>query len=275
MNAIALHREVRNAISLADELGRFEHALGNDELAGNLAAIRTVLDEIERDLGLSHAEVHVSPPLSVEKLERGIRFFRGRMDEVIPTAREQFHDLVDALEAVLDAEERLSAGRLARRRMFGVVPLARLLPQVAHSAIDYVAAGAYVLSAAIARTPRARTVGMALGGATFGVSLVSDHPLAAIQAVPIEAHAVADQATGALAIAAPFALGYARRDPLAAAIQIVTGICGIALSLVTDYEAARGATSSRRRRHRRPLVPEVQRPLEGLSGSSALPNARL
>ena len=44
MDAIAFHREVRNAISLSDELGRYEHAVGNNDLAAYLAAIIPPID---------------------------------------------------------------------------------------------------------------------------------------------------------------------------------------------------------------------------------------
>ena len=40
MDRTALHVEIRNAISISDELSRHEHALGEDELAGCLAGLR-------------------------------------------------------------------------------------------------------------------------------------------------------------------------------------------------------------------------------------------
>ena len=50
MDVIALHLEVRNALSLADELGRHEHALGNDVLAGQLADSRRRLEELDAQI---------------------------------------------------------------------------------------------------------------------------------------------------------------------------------------------------------------------------------
>src|SRR5262245_15747541 len=54
MDPGALHLEVRNAIVLADDLGRHEHAAGDDELVARLAALRTTLGELERALGRGH-----------------------------------------------------------------------------------------------------------------------------------------------------------------------------------------------------------------------------
>ena len=86
MDAIALHLEVRNAISLSDELGRHEHALGNDVLAGHLAAVRTTLGELERDIGRSH-EKQISPkPTLIDALERSLRVFATR-DEAVAALR--------------------------------------------------------------------------------------------------------------------------------------------------------------------------------------------
>jgi hypothetical protein len=77
------------------------------------------------------------------------------------------------------------------------------------------------------------------------------------------------------AIVMPFALGYVRKDPIAAAVQIVTGLVTCVTSLFTDYRASTGRTWPRRSKGGPELpvgetgtrVPEVQRPLEGFSSA--------
>jgi len=49
------HREVRAALSAADELSREEHALGADSAAQVLAALRTALGDVDLALGRAHA----------------------------------------------------------------------------------------------------------------------------------------------------------------------------------------------------------------------------
>jgi hypothetical protein len=99
--------------------------------------------------------------------------------------------------------------------------------------------------------------------------------------LPIETHVLFDQGVGLLGLIAPFALGYARRDRLAARLQVAAGLLTVALALVTDYRASEGVTRPIRSRGGPPAeksprppqvrvrVPEVQRPLEGLSSAQS------
>jgi hypothetical protein len=165
-----------------------------------------------------------------------------------------------------------------------VLPLARVIPQDVHSIGDYLMSAAYFASAVVARTRRARSMGLLLGCGVAGVSLTTDYRLSLMKLLPIETHEVLDHVSGLKAASAPFALGYINKDPIASAIQIAAGLGTIALSLVTDYRADRGVTYSRRskggpspRRDRLPKnvrnrVREVQRPLEGFAGPSYLPS---
>ena len=283
MDVVSLHLEVRNALSLADELGRHEHALGNDTLAGHLAAARTALDELERDLGRSHAAQPSPSPMVIETLERTLNVLRDRSEEVPVLLRPRLGELLSALERVVFAELRPSSP-VPAKPLFGALPLARTISQDAHSVMDYVAAAAYLVSAKVAVTRRGRAVGMALGTSVAGGSSLTDYRLSVAKVIPIELHELLDHASGTAAVIAPLLLGYVRRDPVASAIQMVTGISVIALSLFTDYRAERGvgrALRSKggpravRRRLHKPRVPEVQRPLEGLSGASVLPRAHI
>lgn len=70
---------------------------------------------------------------------------------------------------------------------------------------------------------------------------MTDYRLSVAKLVPIEVHEIGDYVFGAMAIAAPFALRFLRRDKAAAAICIACGAATILGSLFTDYRAARGA----------------------------------
>lgn len=187
--------------------------------------------------------------------------------------------LMEALERIVFAEQR-PIEQVPAKPLFGVLPLARVVPQDVHSIADYLTAGAYFASAAVARTKRGRAMGILLGLTVGGVSALTDYKLSLAKVVSIELHELLDHATGTKATLAPLVLGYARRDPVASAIQIAAGLGTIALALFTDYRAEKGLGRARRskggptpRRDRLPKhvqnrVPEVQRPLEGLAGPS-------
>ena len=308
MDAIALHLEVRNALSLSDELGRHQHALGNDSLAGHLAAVRSLLSEIERDLGRSHEARVVASPATIERLEHCLAKLRERDAEVPAPLKPRVGQLLAALDRVVFAESR-PGEQVPAKPLFGTLPLARVVPQDVHSILDYVAAAGYAASAIVARTTRARVVGTLLGAQVAGVSAATDYKLSATKVVPVELHECFDYVSGASAVAAPFVLGYLRKDPLAALLQIGAGLTTIVASLFTDYRADKGVgralrsrggparyRNARRQIQKEPArgaapiapvavlknlaratleprrVAEVQRPLEGLSGPSAIPS---
>ena len=277
MDAFTLHLELRNALSLSDELGRHEHAIGNDSLAGQLAALRTALGELEREAGRSHATQVPPNPTLVERLERGLGVLRGRLEEFPASLRPRLGQLLASVERIIFVELRPRAP-IPSKPLLGVLPLRRIIPQDVHSVMDYLVAGAYLLSARFARTKRARAVGMVLGANVGGVSLLTDYRLSAAKVIPIEVHEVLDHASGAGAVAAPFLLGYAKKDRLAATIQISAGLGTILASLFTDYRAARGVGRAIRSRGgplagrlKRQRVPEAQRPLEGFANPSVIP----
>jgi hypothetical protein len=275
MDAIALHLEIRNAITLADELGRFEHGLGNDDLAGHFAAMRTALGELEREVGRSHEAPSSPSPMLVERLQRSLDLMRDRIEEIPAQARPRMGQLMASLERVVFAELRPTSS-VPAKEILGGLPVRRVVPQNAHSVIDYLAAIALLASARIAKTRRARSVGIVLGAQIGGASLLTDYRLSASKLVPIELHELVDHATGASAVFAPFVFGYSKKDPVASAIQVGVGVATLLASLFTDYRAHHGiARPVRSRRARRRVVSEVQRPLEGLSASSILPRATL
>lgn len=289
MDRTALHLELRNALSLADELGRYEHARGDDDLVAHLAALRTVLAELERDVGRGSYEQALSPVrTSAERVGGILGALRARRGRVPRELRSRVSQLVASAERVRRGMERPD-GRVPSKPLLGL-PLARIVPQDAHSAVDYAVAAAYLVSGRLARTERGRNVGMALSGAVGGAALVTDDRLGAVKLLPIEVHEALDLTSGLVAVVAPFALGYARRDPVPAVVQVAAGLVTIVTSLFTDYRASSGVTrpmrskggpearEAKRARGRRrgavrggpgagARVSDAQRPLEGLSSA--------
>ena len=276
MDRTALHLEIRNALSVADELSRHEHYLGNDSLAGSLAALRSTLAELERDVGRSHESVAAPEPSIVEAVERALQALLIRRDDVPRSLKRRTDEMLASAErvsiALWDPDERVPS-----KPVLGALPIARIVPMDVHSVLDYVNTAGLMLSAKVARTSRARVAGLALGAGIGGASLFTDYRLSAVKVLPIELHETLDYVGGISAIAAPFVLGYAKKDPLAAMIQIGVGIATIVTSLVTDYRASKGISWPNRSKGGPQLeapsgvrgirVEEVQRPLEGLSAA--------
>ncbi|CAN5924517.1 hypothetical protein BH11MYX4_BH11MYX4_44660 [soil metagenome] len=241
MDRTALHVEVRNALSISDELSRHEHARGEDELAGCLAGLRCALSALERDVGRSHTDASDPDPDLVVAVERALQSLIIRRYEVPRSLRARTEQLLASAErvslALWDPGERVPS-----KPVLGKLPLARVIPQDVHSVLDYVHTAGFFLSARLATTARGRAVGLALGAGLGGTSAVTDCRLSAAKLLPIELHEGLDYATGLAAIAAPFLLGYARKDPVAAMIQIGLGIGTLLTSAITDYRADRGIT---------------------------------
>jgi hypothetical protein len=281
MDRTALHLEIRNALSVADELSRHEHYLGQDELAGSLSALRSALGDLERDVGKSHIDLSAPDPVTVEGVERSLQSLLIRRHDVPRSLRARTAELLASAErvsiALWDPTERVPSKPLLGRGGWPALPLARIVPQDVHSVLDYVHAAGFFASARLARTGRARAVGMALGLVMGGASAITDYRLSAAKVLPIELHETLDYAGGLTAIAAPFLLGYVKNDPIAALLHIGLGIGTVVTSLFTDYRASLGLTWPNRSRggpHLGPQhgekgirVDEVQRPLEGLSSA--------
>jgi hypothetical protein len=285
MDRTALHLEVRNALSLSDELSRHEHARGDQDFAAHLSALRTLLGDLERDVGRYHDRAlaaETGPAEHVALLVEGLRERRSRIPSGL---RHRLELLVASADRVRQGLEK-PEGRVPSKPVLGL-PLARVVPQDVHSVLDYAGALGYFASAALARTPEGRAAGIALGSSVAGVSLVTDYRLSAVKILPIEMHEVLDHVSGLSAAAAPFLLGYAKKDPVAAVVQIATGLLTVVASLFTDYRASVGVTrplrskggpdagatnetatrGSSRSTGGRVRVPDAQRPLEGLSSA--------
>lgn len=133
---------------------------------------------------------------------------------------------------------RASTG-IPARPLFGVLPLARIIPQDVHSVADY-ASGATVGVGLLSADPRAKAASGVLAASILMVSATTDYRLSLAKILPIETHEVLDHLWGISAIAAPFVLGYWRTSPKVAFAHMVSGLSTIVTSLMTDYRAARG-----------------------------------
>jgi hypothetical protein len=252
MDRKALHRELRNALGLADELGRCAHAFGNDATAATLAVLRTVLAELERSIGGRRSiAIEVSHPafITLSRARTALEARRGEFPR-------EHHFRLDALLAEVDrlafALDHPLGGvpsktiHLRRTRL----PLFRVVPQNVHAVADWLLGLACIGSAAFGRTRAARAAGLGLGAASATLSLLTDEHLSPVRRVRIEAHEVLDYVWGAAAIGAPFVLGYGFRksERLATALSVVAGVVSIASALLTDYWAESGVSSPMRSR---------------------------
>src|SRR5579864_7370357 len=129
MDRTALHLELRNALELADELSRYVHAAGNDTVAGDLRALLTELEELEREVGRAH-DVAIPPDAHVlHALVRSAAVLVERQDEVPIVRRARFADLIAALGRVVFALERPGES-VPSKPVLGVLPLARVVPTI-------------------------------------------------------------------------------------------------------------------------------------------------
>jgi hypothetical protein len=155
-------------------------------------------------------------------------------------ALEKLNLPVPVKRAVHRLTDTSAAAGVMSRPLLGKLPLRRLIPQDVHSVMDY--AGAAMVAGAglsAARAPEARIAGSILGLAGLGVSLCTDYRLSLKKLIPIEVHEAIDYGWSLAVLAAPFLLGYARRAPVATALQCFDALSTIAASLVTDYRGQR------------------------------------
>ena len=212
----------------------------HDPLAQKLDSLHSTLQTIEKALGRGSVEV----PL-LGDLTRLADEIAGFVDHVGPDVREQLGTLVEWVRALpASIEERLASlgpsKEIPSEPLFGALPLARVVPQDVHSVIDYVNAASAISTVLFADSTAAKLAGAALGASGATVSALTDYRLSAAKLIPIEAHEAIDHGWGLMAIAAPFALGYFRKDPAIAALHVMLGASTILVSLFTDYRAADG-----------------------------------
>lgn len=144
--------------------------------------------------------------------------------------------LDQVFDRTVEQERTLSQGTPSKP-LFGVLPLARLIPQDVHSVMDY-ANGAIAGSGAfLTDDPAARIASIALAAAGSGVSAISDYRLSVAKIIPIEQHEAIDHVWGLAAIAAPFVFGYWKRSPTVALMHVMAGAGTLLSALFTDYRS--------------------------------------
>jgi hypothetical protein len=140
------------------------------------------------------------------------------------------------LHRTVESERSLSQGAPSKP-LFGVLPLARLIPQDVHSVMDYANGVATGSGALMTDDPAARIASIALAATGAGLSAMTDYRLSVAKIIPIEQHEVADHLWGIAAIAAPFVFGYWKRAPRVALMHVMAGAGTILASLFTDYRS--------------------------------------
>lgn len=123
------------------------------------------------------------------------------------------------------------------KALFGCLPLSRLLPQDAHSLIDYVGSVFVGILALFTQDSAAQYA--AVGAMVFGLSasLLTDYRLSIAKIVPIEMHECLDYLLGGFLVAAPFLFGFAQNAPIISVLMSGSGLTLIIMALVTDYRA--------------------------------------
>lgn len=231
---------VREAILTADELSRRAHGEHHEPIAQALDGLRTALVHADEALGGGRSALPLVPELTriVDELATFIDRVGPDVRETYHTSVKQFRSVIGELES--DLAVLADSQEIPSRPLFGVLPIARVIPQDIHSVMDYASGGLCVGTALVAESTAGRVASAALGASVLCVSALTDYRLSAAKLIPIEAHEAIDHAWGLSAIAAPFVFGYWKKDPAVAALHVMTGASTILASLFTDYRAARG-----------------------------------
>ena len=161
---------------------------------------------------------------------------RSAIDPDLPGAPER---AVSERALVLDhVEDRALSHGSPARPLFGVLPIARWIPQDVHSVRDD-ASAAVVGSGAFMEEcdEAARIASVALAASVAGVSAFTDDRLSIANVIPIEAHEAIDHLWGVAAIAAPFVFGYWKTSPRVALMHVLAGGTTILASRFTDSRA--------------------------------------
>ena len=112
----------------------------------------------------------------------------------------------------------------------------RLLPWVAHEAIEYVAGLFFVLAPFIFgfQTEPAFPVFVGVGVLILAVALLSKGPAGVLRILPPAVHAAIDYLLGFFLLLAPFIFGFSAARP-ALTISILLGVAHLVITLVTRF----------------------------------------
>lgn len=230
-----VQRDVRSAITMAYGLMQHTRVQHRERMAKALGVLEERLRIIETGLGGPSRNALGPVDLGAELAE-----VEALVREAEPPLGDQMAALVRSVRHLQRRISHLASRQIPSRPLFGALPLKRIIPQDVHSVMDYGSALTAAAGGLLASSPEAKAASAALAGAGIATSAITDYRLSAKKIIPIEAHEVIDYIWGASAIAAPFVLGYYRKDRVATAMHVVTGVMTIASALFTDYRAAVG-----------------------------------
>ena len=114
--------------------------------------------------------------------------------------------------------------------------LARLVPWIVHSAIEYVAALLLFAAPFVFGFERdtAKWTSIALAVVVLLVAVISRSPLGVTKNLAVSAHATLDYVLAVVLVLAPFVLGFAG-DKAAVTFFVLLGVAHAALSLLTRF----------------------------------------
>lgn len=112
----------------------------------------------------------------------------------------------------------------------------RLLPWVAHEAIEYVVGIFFVIAPFIFRfqTDPASSVFVAVGVLILAVAILSKGPAGVLRILPPAVHAALDYLLGFFLLLAPFVFGFSVATP-ARTLSILLGVAHLVITLVTRF----------------------------------------
>lgn len=114
--------------------------------------------------------------------------------------------------------------------------LARLVPWIVHSAIEYVAAALLIAAPFLFSFERdtAKWTSIALGVVVLLVAVITRSPLGVTKTLAAPAHATLDYVLAVVLVLVPFVLGFAG-DKAAVTFFVLLGIAHASLSLLTRF----------------------------------------
>jgi hypothetical protein len=246
-----IQRGIREAITTSDDLSRRTHDARLEPISQRLDALRTALVRIDEAIGGPSTKLRYVPRAA--DVHRLVAELSAVEHLVSPEMRADFDELLAVARTLPDD----LGGFLAS---LDVRPIARVVPQDVHSVTDYVYGAACLASAFVADSAEAKISGALLGASIGGIAAITDHRLSAAPLlrgrlgrsviISSEVHEALDRGWGLAAIAAPFVLGYYKKEPAVAALHCLLGAGSILTSLLTDYRSAgsivRGPDAARR-----------------------------
>ena len=115
----------------------------------------------------------------------------------------------------------------------------KILDSRTHGYLDYLTVLAFAVAPSLLGfTGTPATVSYALAVIHLSMTLLTAYPLGAVKVIPFPIHGMVELFVGALLVAAPYLLGFAR-EGAARNFFAASGIVTLVVFLITDYKNAR------------------------------------